>query len=84
MLGEIDSDLHNELIKLFPLNNCFIVIGKNESFAIALWEVGYQLLNLLLQAHSLDILYQAALLDETQKTLLRRMGVKDPVAVFAI
>ncbi len=84
MLGEIDSDLHNELIKLFPLNNCFIVIGKNENFAIALWEVGYQLLNLLLQAHSLDILYQAALLDETQKTLLRRMGVKDPVAAFAI
>ena len=84
VLGEIDIDLHSELIKLFPSNNCFIVLGKNKNFAAALWEVGYQLLNLLLQAHSLDLRYRAARLDETQKTLVRSIGVNNPIALFAI
>lgn len=83
-LGEIGIDLHNELIELFPLNNCFIVLGKNENFARALWEVGYQLLNLLLQAHTLGLAYQAALLDEIHKTILRRMHIKNPVAIVAL
>jgi len=84
VLGEIDIDLHNELIRLFPFNNCFIVIGKNETFATALWEVGYQLLNLLLQAQVLDLAYEAILLDESQKKVFRSMDIKDPVSAFLL
>lgn len=83
-LGKIDLDVYNQLMRLFPFHNSFIVIGKNIDFATALLEVGYQLLNLLVQANSLDILYQSALLDEAQKTLMRHLGVKHPVAVLAV
>jgi hypothetical protein len=38
VLGEIDIDFYSELIKLFPSNNCFIVLGKNEPFGRALWD----------------------------------------------
>jgi len=84
VLSEINIDVHNELIKLFPFNNCFIVLGKNENFARALWEVGYQLLNLLLQAQALDLDYKAILLDENQKKVFRSVGIKDPVSAFLL
>ena len=83
-VGEIDIDLHNELVKLFPLSNCFIVLGKNETFARALWEIGYQLLNLLVQAHALDAAYQAALLDKTHKEIFHGIGINSPVVVVAL
>lgn len=84
VLGEIDIDLYNELIKLSPSHNCFIVIGKNEDFARALWEVGYQLLNLLLQAKALDVVYGAILLDEAQRRIFSSAGIKHPVAAVAL
>lgn len=83
-VGEIDIDLHNELVKLFPLSNCLIVLGKNETFARALWEIGYQLLNLLLQAHAVDVAYQAALLDKTHKEIFHGIDINSPVAVVAL
>lgn len=82
--NKIDDQLFQNLKSSFSPNRRFIVLGKNEGFARALWEVGYQLLNLLLQAQALDIPYQAALLDEAQRTLLSGVGVHDPIAIFAI
>ena len=84
VLGEIQTDLHDELTKLFPLWGHFIVLGKNENSGRALWEIGYQLLNLMLQASSLNISFQAILLDEKQKSSVGRTGVRDPVAILAI
>jgi hypothetical protein len=84
VLGEIDVDLHNELSKSFQSNNCFIIIGRNKAFAAAFWEVGYQLLNLLIQTHALGLAYHAALLDETHKNMLSRMPIEDPIAVLAL
>ena len=84
VLGEIDIDLHNELIKSFPFNNCFVVIGRNKAFATGLWEVGYQLLNLLIQAHALGLAYHAALLDETYKNMFSKTPINGPIAVLAL
>jgi hypothetical protein len=84
VLGEIDVDLHNKLKELFPLHNFFILLGKNENFSRALWEVGYQLLNLLIQAHALDLTYKAILLDENQRKIFQGIGIKDPVSVFLL
>ena len=84
VLGEIDIDFYNELIKVFPSHKCFIVLGKNEPFARALWEVGYQLLNLLLQAKALDVVYQAILFDEAQRKTFGSVGLKHPVAAVAL
>jgi len=73
-----------KLANSLSVNHGLIVLGKNEDFARPLWEVGYQLLNLLLQANSLDISYQAFLLSKDHKSTLVSMGVRDPVAVLAV
>lgn len=83
-LNKIDTQLFHNLVTSFSANHGFIILGKNEDFARALWEVGYQLLNLLLQADSLDIPYEAVLLNEAQKSTVSLTGVNDPVAILAI
>lgn len=62
--------------------NCFLILCRNEDLERALWEVGYQLLNLMVQAASLGLSYEAFLLDENGKRLFQDVGVKDPVAAF--
>ncbi|GBC63767.1 hypothetical protein DENIS_4765 [Desulfonema ishimotonii] len=83
-LGETDRRPHDRLRNEFAFANTFIVLGKNEAFARALWETGYQLLNILLQAHALDLSWEAVLLNETQKTLFCNMGINSPVALVAM
>jgi hypothetical protein len=83
-LKKIDKESFYLLKSSFSLNDKFIVLGKNENFNRALWEVGYQLLNLLVQAQTLDIPYESVLLDETNKILLSNMGIRYPVALVAI
>jgi len=84
MLGKIDLDVYNQLMRLFPFHNSFIVIGKNIDFATALLEVGYQLLNLVLQAQALGLSYETILLDENQKEIFRSVGIKDTVCAFLL
>lgn len=81
---KVDEAFLQQLLSSFSPNLGLIILARNEDFARALWEVGYQLLNLLLQASSLNISYQAVLLDEQQKSTFSRTGVKDPVAILAI
>lgn len=47
-------------------------------------EVGYQLLNAILQAAALDLRYQAILLDELQTALVESAGIKTPEAALAL
>ena len=82
--GKIEIDLHNELMVLFSFSNCLIVIGKNEKFARAFWEVGYQLLNLMLQAQALELAFKAILLDKNRIKALRTVGITDPVSAFLL
>lgn len=83
-LNKVDDKLVETLIESFFVNHTLIILGKNENFARALWEVGYQLLNLLLQANSLNIPYQASLLNEKQKSTIVSTGLRNPVAILAI
>jgi len=82
-LKEIDKKLFHKSMKSFSENNGFIILGRNEDFARALWEVGYQLLNLVLQASVLNIDYRAFLLDKDQKVIFEDIGIKAPVAILA-
>jgi hypothetical protein len=84
VIGDIDVDLYNKFMKIFPLHNCVIVIGKNKQFAMAFWEIGYQLLNLMLQAHALKLIYKAILLDENQQKIFQSAGIKNPVAAIML
>jgi hypothetical protein len=83
-LIQVDEQYSNEISKLFSLNKAFIILGTNEKFARSLWEIGYQLLNLMLQAKTLDVDYSAILLDDKQKAKIEFLGIKDPVAVLAM
>jgi hypothetical protein len=81
---KINNNLFQELLRPFSANQGLIVLGRNENYARAFWEIGYQLLNLLLQAKALEIYYQAFLLNEAQKINIRAAGVADPVVVVSV
>jgi hypothetical protein len=83
-VGAIDAALEKLLTVKYKPNNCFIVLSKNENPARSLWEIGYQLLNLMLQAQSLGVSYKAILLDDNQRKLFRNSGIKEPVAVLLL
>lgn len=73
------------LAELFPSWNSFIVLSTLEGHARALWEVGYQSLNLLVQAHVLGVDFSFRLLDGTEKEKLTACpGVRHAVAVLAL
>ncbi len=80
----IENKLNKGHLESFSVSSNLIVLGKNENSGRALWKIGYQLLNLILQANSLGVSYQAALLDETKKISVAQAGIAAPVAVLAI
>jgi len=80
LLKEVGEKLGKEILDWLPPYNCLIVLGKNEHFAEAYWEIGYQTLNLMLQAKSLNLSYRVVLLDEKQKEFFHKIGIKDAVA----
>jgi hypothetical protein len=79
-LKKISEELRRQMISWLPAYNCLIVLCKNEHFGRAYWEIGYQTLNLMLQAKSIDLSYKAVLLDEKQKEYFHKIGIKDAVA----
>ena len=81
-LREVGEELQAELYNLLPPHNCLIVLGRNEHFARSYWEVGYQALNLMLQAKSLNLSYRLLLVNEKQKDILLKIGIKDPAAAL--
>ena len=83
-INKIDKKLMEEFRKHISPYSRFIILGKNEEFSRALWEIGFQLLNLLLQAHSIGLTYRALLLNEPMKNILTEMGIKYPIAILAI
>jgi hypothetical protein len=83
-LNQVDEQHSNEVSKLIAPNDAFIILEANEKFARCIWEIGYQLLNLMLQAKTLDIDYSAILLDETQRSIIASLGVKNPIAILAV
>ena len=83
-VARIDKQIFDKFSRSYSPNDRFIVLGKNEDFQRSLWKVGYQLLNLLLQASVLNINYRVFLLDTSQKVILQDIGIKAPVAILAL
>jgi hypothetical protein len=83
-IRQVDRTIQGELQTQFSPSNCFIILTQNESYDSASWEVGYQLLNLLLQAHVLNISYEAILPDEDQKKIFQKSGAGEPAAIFGL
>lgn len=83
-LKEIETGEFKKILESFSASHALIIIGKNERFARALWEVGYQLMNMLVQAGSLNITYSSFLLNDREKDKLAELGIVDPVAALAL
>ena len=83
-ITRIENQIYAKLLESFAGRNGLIVIGKHEDHGRALWEAGYELLNMLLQAKSLDLSYRAHLLNEAQKIAVAKTGIDDPVAVLSV
>ena len=81
-IQKIDENMLVPLRKEFLDCNKFVIIARNENFNRAYWEVGYQLLNMMVQSKVLDISYKATIIDERQRSLLDKTGIGDPVAVI--
>ena len=58
--------------KMSPHQRC-IFICRNENYDRALWEVGYQLLNLVVPANAIGIGYKATLLDREEKLMFTKL-----------
>ncbi len=65
---------------LFGPGAQLLVLAGNDSFERALWEVGYCLLNLLVQAKSLEVKYRTVLFNDEQIRFLESKGITRPVA----
>jgi hypothetical protein len=82
-VATLDPEVNRSLAALAAPHNCIIVQTKNENHARALWEIGYSLLNIMLQAKSLGLVYKAVLLEEKDQQQFNRAGINGPVsAVF--
>lgn len=79
-----NEQAQSTIMKEFGSENGIIVIGRNEKTGRALWETGFQLQNMIIQANSLDIAFKAKLLVEKERDLISNIGLNDPVAVMII
>jgi hypothetical protein len=59
-------ETRSRLKRLLPACECIIILAANELSGIAFCEIGYQLLNVLVQARALDLQFGATLLDDEQ------------------
>ena len=64
------QEVHQLVGPTFQPWNCLVILSADDVHLRSLWEVGYQLLNLAVQAYALDIDYQLMLLDDNQRTCL--------------
>jgi hypothetical protein len=61
-----------------------IVLCVRESSGRAWWEIGYQLLNILIQATSLDLRYSARLLSDRERDRFSESGMPQAAAAVAV
>jgi hypothetical protein len=61
-----------------------IVLCVRESSGRAWWEIGYQLLNILIQATALELRYSARLLSDRERDRFSETGVPHAVAAVAV
>jgi len=83
-VSDLNDDLNRKLLESFSPFNCFIVLARIDMHTRSLWEVGYQLFNLMLQAYSLGLSYKAVPLDVKKKEIFIATGIKNPAALFLL
>jgi len=84
VIGEIIEKNWKQILKHFIIQTGIIILKKNENTGRALWEIGYQLQNLIIQASSLSTGYRAVLLDQDEKKLINSIGIENGIAAMVI
>lgn len=64
--------------------NCHIILSRNEKSGRALWEIGYQLINIILQAKSLKLNARQYLIDNRMRKELEAIGIIDPWSITSM
>lgn len=82
--NRISDDVERKLFSLLPRSEQIIILTTNESSGRAYWEIGYQLLNILVQAYALDLDYRAILLDDGQGEIGNLLKVSPPIAAVCL
>jgi hypothetical protein len=72
------------LIRFLPASKCIIILAANELSGIAFCEIGYQLLNVLVQARALDLQFGAILLDDEQMKIGASKAECRPLAAVCL
>ena len=80
LVRNINFDRSNELEGA----DAAIVLSQNEETGRALWEMGYMLENMFLQAKSLDISYQSKLFNSEEIAQLAEVGITKAVAAVCL
>ena len=83
-MGGTNQEALHRLQRIFPQKEKFIILSRNDRHARAYWEIGYQLINILVQAYALDIEYRTLLCDNERQKVLKDLQVNDSIAVMAI
>jgi hypothetical protein len=73
-----------DLQSISPSCMTCIILSVNEETKRALWEVGYMLENMLLQATALGVAYEAKLLGYEEKRRFQPIGLSSAVAVLRL
>ena len=80
----LDDRQYKDIVRLAGGMERFLVLSKNEEFARALWEIGFQVLNALVQAHSLGASYKAVLLNDEGRLLFKEAGIEGAQALVGV
>jgi hypothetical protein len=81
----LDEASIRELRRRHAGGDCWLIVSVKEARAMHFWETGCQLMNMLLQAHVLDLGYRAILLEESERRFLgEHTGVAGPAALFVL
>jgi hypothetical protein len=83
-INDINSTDLDEIRKHHEPFETFIILCQNDDYARSFWEIGYQLLNLLVQAEALDISYKASLFNSVEISKFEKLGIYRPSAVFMV
>lgn len=79
-----DTALPSRLRDIFPPWNCFVILATDDAYARGLWEVGYQLLNILVQASALGISCHTVVLRDGHRAAFAGIPIEKPVAMITL
>ena len=80
-IGTISREKWRRAADTLELSHCSLILGTNERSGRAFWEVGYQLLNVTLEAEALGLSYRVIMIEEGQRQMMREIGVRNATAL---